>query len=87
MCSLGHDSSNEKQQDEGWACSRRGLPKGSAAFVVAVTLGVNRTSGPVCTYQVTMSTGTRGELYLARIETTTGKVDTWKMTSSSFQRK
>jgi hypothetical protein len=57
------------------------------AVLLAVTLGANRASGPVGTYQVTMSTGTRGELYLARIETTTGKVDTWKMTSSSFQRK
>jgi hypothetical protein len=57
------------------------------AVLLAVTLGANRTSGPAGTYQVTMSTGIRGDVYLARIETTTGKVDTWKMTSSSFQRK
>ena len=39
MGSLGHDSSKEKQEDEGRACSRRGLLKGSAAFVVGGGVG------------------------------------------------
>jgi hypothetical protein len=39
MGSLGHDSSKEKQEDEARACSRRGLLKGSAAFVVGGGVG------------------------------------------------
>ena len=39
MGSLGHDSSKEKQGDEGRAVSRRGLLKGSAAFVVGGGVG------------------------------------------------
>lgn len=39
MSSLGHDSSKDKQADEGRGCSRRGLLKGSAAFVVGGSVG------------------------------------------------
>ena len=39
MGSFDHDSSKEKQEDEGRACSRRGLLKGSAAFVVGGVVG------------------------------------------------
>ena len=39
MGSLGHDSSKENLEDQGQACSQRGLLKGSAAFVVEGGVG------------------------------------------------
>ena len=57
------------------------------ALLLAVALGADRPTGPVGTYQITMSTGSRGDLYLARIDTASGEVETWRMNSSGFKHK
>ncbi len=46
MGSLGHDSSKVKQDGEGRQCSRRGLFKGTAAFLAGGGLGTLASCSP-----------------------------------------
>ena len=60
------------------------------AFLIVLLfllLGASSGNQPAGQYRLCMSTGSRGDLYFARIDTKTGQVETWKMKPLQFQAK
>jgi hypothetical protein len=57
------------------------------ALVVLLAMGAYSQHTQPGRYQLSMSTGTRGDIYFGLVDTGTGQVQTWKTGANKFKSK
>ena len=56
-------------------------------LILVLLLGAYSSQSQAAKYQLCMSTGSRGNLYFARMDVSTGEIEQWKVKANNFKEK